>query len=88
MLIPHLHQPKALVWLARLSARMFECAVCTSSAAATDRAMAEGTCASKQAGLTGRHSFAYFSVAVDRKVSRLEGENECSKEFRIIVAIG
>jgi len=35
-----------------------------------------------QAGLTGRHSFAYFSVAVDRKVSRLEGENECMKAFR------
>jgi len=41
---PHLHQPKALVWLSRLSARMCECAVCTSSAAATDRAMTEGTC--------------------------------------------
>jgi len=85
---PHLHQPKALVWLARLSARMSECTVCTSSAAATGRAMTEGTCMLfMQAGLTGRHSFAYFSVAVDRKVSRLEGESECMKEFRKKIVI-
>ena len=33
--------------------------------------------------MSGRHSFAYFSVAVDRKVSRLEGERECTKTFII-----
>ena len=82
---PHLHQPKALFWLSRLSARMSECAICTSFAAATDRAMTEGICMFfMQAGLTGRHSFAYFSFAVDRKVSRHEGETDCWKALKPI----
>ena len=29
-------------------------------------------------------SFAYFSVAIDRKVSRLEGETECRKVLSVI----
>ena len=37
-----------------------------------------------QAGLTGRHSFAYFSVAVDRKVSRFEGETIRWKDRKLI----
>ena len=32
----------------------------------------------------GRLSFAYFSIAVDRKVSRHEGEIECLKDLSAI----
>jgi len=54
-----------------------------SSAAALFLTKGEGTLMLfHESRVKGRHSFAYFSVAVDRKVSRLEGEIECEKGFK------
>ena len=52
------------------SARMFERVICASSAAATKIMTEEGIrMFFMRTWLTGRHSFAYFSIAADRKVS-------------------
>jgi len=61
-----------------LSARMFERVVYASSAAAAPSATDEGTrMFFIRAYELGWHSLGYFSVAIDRKVTRLEGETEC-----------
>ena len=56
-----------------------------SSAAATEIRSNEGTLMFyMRACELGWHSFAYFSVAIDRKVSRHEGETECQKDLSAI----
>jgi len=53
------------------------------SAAATEIRSNEGTLMFyMRACELGRLTFAYFSIAVDRKVSRHQGETECKKTFK------